>query len=188
MWYGWTTVTAPTEEPVSLTEAKLYLRIDVATEDAQISAQIAAARLWLENVLRQSLVTRTLEHRLDAWPAPAYRLPMGPVQSVTSVTYTDTDGAAGTVGASNYTLVDGRLLLADNDATWPSVSLRGLAGVAVRYVAGYGAAAAVPADLKQFVLAHLAVQWFNRDEIASDAERQVKRLETNLRGMYGREL
>ena len=188
MWYGWTIVTAPAEEPVTLTEAKAYLRIDVATEDATLTAMIAAARQWLENLLRQSLVTRTLEHRLDTWPAAGYRLPQGPVQSITSVTYVDTDGASGTVDASNYTLVDGRLLLANNDATWPSASLRSQAGVAVRYVAGYGAAAAVPQDLKLYVLAYLSVQWFNRDEVAVDSVRQLTRMETALRGLYGREL
>lgn len=188
MWYGVTTVSEPTEEPVTLTEAKSYLKIDVSTDDTPITSMIGGARRWLEHVLRQRLVTQTVEHPMDCWPNPHYRLPEGPVQSISSISYVMDDGTSDTVDSATYTLVDGRIMLATSTATWPSVSLRRYAPITVRYVVGYGDAEDVPRDLVDELLAYLSVQWFNRDELASDSERQIRRLETRLRGKYGRAL
>ena len=73
------------------------------------------------------------------------------MQSISSVTYLDADGATQTVAGSVYTLDNadehGRawVLLQDGEE-WPDVGDYGNA-VTVTFVAGYGAAAAVPAAL-----------------------------------------
>ena len=142
-------VTPPAAEPVSLAEAKLYLRVDSETEDTLISGMIIAARTYAERVLRRALITQTLELTLDDWPAGnTITLPMPPLQSVTSLKYTDDDAVEHTLAASEYLVdtasVPGRVVLKD-DYSWPTDDLRESGAIKVRYVAGYGAAGtAVP--------------------------------------------
>jgi hypothetical protein len=64
--------TEPTEEPVTLAEAKLHLRIDEIgsssdghPDDSLVSVMTTAARDWAEHFLRRSLVTKTYELTLD---------------------------------------------------------------------------------------------------------------------------
>jgi len=56
---------APALEPVSLTEAKLHLRIDTTAEDVLISSLIKAARQYCENYQRRAYITQTWELWLD---------------------------------------------------------------------------------------------------------------------------
>jgi len=142
------TVTPPAAEPVSLAEAKLHLRVDIADDDTLISGLIVAARSYSERVLRRALITQTLELVLDGWPnGNTIKLPMPPLQSAT-VKYTDDDAVEHTLPASEYIVdtasVPGRIVLKD-DYSWPTDDLQESGAIRVRYVAGYGAAGtAVP--------------------------------------------
>lgn len=65
---------APTEEPVSLEEAKLHLNLDLddTTWDAKIKSLIVAARFHAENVCRRVFVTQKYDLYLDAFPFYTY--------------------------------------------------------------------------------------------------------------------
>ena len=63
-------VTPPAEEPVSLAEAKLHLRVDFPNEDALITALIAAARQAAETLTGRQLVTARWKLVLDSFPGP----------------------------------------------------------------------------------------------------------------------
>jgi uncharacterized phiE125 gp8 family phage protein len=161
--------TAPTEEPLSLVEAKLHLRVTVSTEDALITSLILAARERCEELSARSFVTRTYALYLDGWPCgDSLLLPMPPIQSVTSVTYVDSAGVTQTMPSSDYYLAasGGRLVLAYG-AGWPATALRGRESVIVRYVAGYGAASVVPAWCKHSMRLLLAHWYMNREEVTS---------------------
>ncbi len=67
-------VTAPIEEPVSLAEAKLHLRVDYSNDDLLIAALITAARQHAENDTRRALVTQTWRQVLDQFPAPGVNI------------------------------------------------------------------------------------------------------------------
>lgn len=67
-------VTGPSEEPVSLAEAKLHLRVDDNADDALISALIVAARQHAENDTRRALVTQTWRQVWDQFPAPGVNI------------------------------------------------------------------------------------------------------------------
>lgn len=173
-------VTAPTVEPVSLTEAKTQCRVDIADDDTYISALITAARSHLEMIARPQLamITQTWECLLDDWPGgDTLELRPYPLQSVTSVKYTDQAGAETTYSSANY-LVDtysepGRLRL-KTGASWPSASLRELNGVAIRFVAGYGAAGtAVDMQLRQAILLLVAHWYENREPVLTTGAQAV---------------
>ncbi|MBR8219796.1 head-tail connector protein [Burkholderia vietnamiensis] len=63
---------APAEEPVTLEEAKLHLRVIDSSEDALISLLISAARVHAENVCRRVFVTQKWDLFLDAFPFYTY--------------------------------------------------------------------------------------------------------------------
>ena len=161
------TYTAPTEEPVSLAEMKLHLRVDHSDEDALIAGLITAAREQCELESRRTFCTATLEQRWERWPwAGGFPLHRGPVQSITSITYTDEDGTTGTMSSSDYLLykeTDPATVVLKPGAEWPAVDLMPGASIAVRYVAGYGAAAAVPQRYKQAIKL-MAAHWYENRE------------------------
>lgn len=160
-------ITAPTEEPITLAEAKLHLRVDTDADDALITAFITAARQWAEEYTWRAFVTQTWDYALDAWPHNGQiYMPRPTLQSVTTVTYTDENGSAAVMSDADY-FVDvikkpGRIVLNSN-STWPSVTLRRSSGIVIRFVAGYGAASAVPEQVKAAIKLIVGDLYENRE-------------------------
>lgn len=148
-----TIVNAPSEEPLTAADAIAQLRLDTSQLDGLLDARIVAAREYAERYTSRALTTRTYDWTLDAFADILY-VPMPPLQSVTSITYIDTAGTTQTLATSEYTVdtasQPGRILPAHNKS-WPST--RGhVNDVTIRFVAGYGAAAAVPYAIKAAML------------------------------------
>ncbi len=187
------TYTAATEEPVSLAEMKLHLRVDHTEEDAMIASLITTAREQVELEARRTLCTATLEQRLERWPwAGEFVLYRGPVQSITSITYTDKDGTGGTMASGDYVFykeTDPPMLVLAPNAVWPAVDLMPGYSIAIRYVAGYGAATAVPQRYKQAIKL-LVGHWYENREpvvigtIATQIPMAVRALLDTDRGGY----
>ena len=159
-----TLVTAPTEEPVDMTTLKQHMKVTIPDDDVLIQSYLVAARTCVEDAYDRALVTQTWDYSLDAfpWSAQSIELPIWPLQSVTSITYTDYLNAPTVWNATNY-FVDavkkpGRVVLAVNQA-WPTVQLRAANGVVIRYVAGYGAATTVPYTTRTAILL-LVEHWY----------------------------
>ena len=167
---GYALVTPPATEPVTLAEAKLQCRVTANDEDATITALIVAAREHCENQTGRSFITQTWRADFVRFPCAGapFRLPKGPVQSVSSVKYYDDFGADTTLDASGYHLdLTGQLakLWLAVDEVWPTIQVQSNA-VRIEYVAGYGAAAAVPQAIKQAMLL-LIDHWFeNRGAVS----------------------
>lgn len=160
-------VVVPAEEPITLAEAKLHLRVTSSAEDALLTDLIQAAREYCEMVSKRSFVTRTYDLALDAFPCCGYiKLPAPPVQSITSVTYVDSTGATQTMSSDDYYLAnpEGNLVLGYGKS-WPSAILRPQNAITVRYVAGYGAASAVPAWVKHAIKLMVGHWYMNREEV-----------------------
>lgn len=162
------TITPPASEPVTLSEAMVHLRIDAPADGPHpeamlIETLISAARAHVEAETNRALITQTLEARWDAW-RDVLELPRAPVQSVTSVTYVDEAGATQTLAGSAYRADVAGLVARVTpafDTAWPAA--RAVTGaVAVRFVAGYGAASAVPAPLRAAMLLLIGHLYENR--------------------------
>ena len=141
--------TKPATEP--LTEAKTQLRETSSDFDAQITSQIGAARHAAETRTGRSLITQTWKATLSAFPSvDTIQLSRPPVQSITSVTYLDTDDVRQTFAAANYTLDKfgrGFVSLAE-DAFWPSGVKEQAGSVEITFICGYGSASSdIPGDL-----------------------------------------
>lgn len=165
-------VTAPVEEPVGLEEAKAHCRVDHTTDDAYIRALLESARQHVENYTRRKLITQTWDYKIDRFPCGTVEpieLPHPPLQSVTSVKYLDISGVEQTWPASEYIVTApvgehaerGRISLADGK-TWPD-ALYLMDSVRIRFVCGYGDAAAVPSGIKQAILLRVGDLYTNRE-------------------------
>ncbi len=150
-------MTAPASEPVTLAEAKLYLRVDNTADDTLIGDMIVAARMAAEHFLRRSLVTQAWKVSYDDYVDVCTPLPMGPVTAITAVESVARDGSTQTVATTAYTLN------AAQDAVNFDFIVIGFR-VDITYATGYGSASAVPAPIKQGLLAHIASMYDTRGE------------------------
>lgn len=156
-------VTAATEGPVTRDQAKVHCRVDTGADDTYIDALIAAATTYAERFTRRTLVSQTLELRLDSWPH-VIELPP-PVTSVASVKYVDLDGVEQTLSASLYdvdTYSSPARVVPAYGETWPTARATNNA-IVVQFVAGYASGSAVPAEIRQAVLLMVAHWYENRE-------------------------
>lgn len=166
-------LTPPALEPVSLAEAKLFLRLDQAEEDDLLGTLITAARLMIEAASGRMLIEQGWRIVIDRWPERGeIRLPLSPVSAIVAARVYDALGVAQAVASGALEL--------DMVADPPVIRVRGdvpeigrmRGAIEIDIVAGYGAAAsAVPALLRQAVL-RLAARWFEQrgDVVGRDAE------------------
>ena len=147
--------TPPSEEPITVAEAKASpsLRVAVATDDTDIGTLITTARKLAETYSLHALVTQTWELVLDGFPTGGIVVPMPPLQSVESIKYIDTDGVEQELDALLYSVDDDSipgLIVPAYGETWP-VTRDEVNAVRVRFVAGFGDASDVPEDIKSWV-------------------------------------
>jgi len=141
------------------------------TGDPLLNILIVAARQHAEQVLRRYLITQTVDAYFHEFPDADddehLRFNLPPLQSVTSITYTDIDGVEQTLDSSRY-LVDAVSRPARIEAAyglvWPSTREQ-MNSVRVRFVAGYGDAANVPACIKNWMLMRIKTLWDGRDQL-----------------------
>lgn len=162
-------VTDATSEPVTLEEARLQCNLlpDDSTEwDGHLVDWIKTAREYAEHYSGRSLVARTLEMALDAFPqcAGPIELDMPPVTSVTSVKYDDTAGVEQTLSTaawrfSAYGQAPRRITCAYG-YYWPATRCQSDA-VRIRYVVG----ASCPKAAKSAMLLMIGHLYENRQEV-----------------------
>ncbi|MFW0776996.1 MAG: head-tail connector protein [Rickettsiales bacterium] len=150
-------VVAPTNEPITLTEAKLYLRVDHVDEDVLINDLIVAARMHAEHWLKRSILTQTWKLAYDDYLTEEVLLPMGPVSSIDNVTIIDRDEDSEVLDSGLY------YLNASKDAIIFDECLSAHR-IEITYVTGYGDASMVPKSIKQGMLSHIASMYDGRGE------------------------
>ncbi|MBB4121589.1 head-tail connector protein [Martelella radicis] len=163
-------ITPAAEEPVTLDEAKAFLRLDSSDEDALVGDLITTARDYLEMVTGLSLVTQEWRLYRDDWPTSGMvSLAHGPVTAVGAVTLYDGEGAASAVSLDRARL-DGRARPARFYLPDLAGRKTGLNGIEVDFTAGFGPAADVPDVARQAILRHVAHMFAFRGVVAADQQ------------------
>lgn len=179
---GLASVVAPLFDPISLAEAKAHCRITSTDEDGLIAGYIFAARQYVENDCHLRIITQTLDYTIDdGWPCVMSRgwyrqrieFPIAPVQSITSVSYVDGNGATQLLDPSQYIAVNvglaaqsGRPYIAPAyGIEWPDARCQP-ASVTVRFVAGWDLSS-VPNPIMQALRLLISHADQNREAVAS---------------------
>jgi uncharacterized phiE125 gp8 family phage protein len=166
--------TPPTEEPITIDEAKAHIRqVDNDDEDDLIAGLIVAARQYCETKTNRAFVTQTWYWKADRFPCwqPIW-LPRPPLVSITSVSYIDQTGATQTWAATTgYQLSKPAGTFASYARLMPAYGVNypipryQLEAVTIEYVCGYGSSADVPDGIKA-AMKLLIGHWFeNRESV-----------------------
>ncbi|PAP79622.1 hypothetical protein B1759_14980 [Rubrivirga sp. SAORIC476] len=101
-------VQASQAEPVSLAEARAYLRVTATSEDSLIEQLVTAARLRVEETTGYALGEQRRKLTIERWPCSGVlEIPSPPLLSVQSVKVADFDGVMQTLAAEEYSVIPG---------------------------------------------------------------------------------
>jgi uncharacterized phiE125 gp8 family phage protein len=184
----YTVTTGPTEEPITLEETKLFLRVDGDDDDTLIQALIKAAISQGEKYTGRFFVQRTITGQFaDVASSRCERYPFvelrrAPLVSITSFKVF-TDGAFADIPSDDYQLKDqssyARILIVDgltaDDVPYP---------LQVIFVAGYGEAKVVPDDIKTALKEHVAFMYENRGDVHAVGKETMPIQSKSLYGKY----
>lgn len=164
-------VTAPGSEPITLDEAKAYLRVDDSTEDTLISALITAARRKFENDTLHYLLPQTWELYLnrDEITIEPISINKSDITAISSVKYYDSSNTQQTLSTSDYqTAIQGKPS-SIQIITMPTIYDR-LEAMVIRFTLGYANAGAVPEDIKLAIKLLLATWYENRQTVVTGTQ------------------
>lgn len=150
---------APSVEPLTVEDVTPQLRIDYADDNIELRTLITEARMWAEeNELGRALITQTVTEKFKSFADSGLELRWPPVQSITSVSYVDTNGDSQTLATTYYELghhLGVPVCRLKYSQIWPSTRDQEDA-VTIVYVAGYGDAASnVPVPIRQAMVAYM---------------------------------
>jgi len=127
----------PDVEPITLSEAKAYLKVEHDAEDVLITHLITAARQYVEGQYGYALITQTITAGYNSWKL---RLPLSNAIDVVSVSYYNASNVLTAIDSDDYnldaigkpnciTFAEGFIFPTVYDRSTPIV---------VEYTAGYG--------------------------------------------------
>lgn len=163
---------AATEEPVTSLNAKDFLRIDLTDDDEIVNALITACTNQLEKYTNRVFVQRTFKGSFsllqlsDFEEYPYVQIRRAPLVSITSVKAM-VGGELVDISSDNYQLKEkngfSRILFTESiscdDVPYP---------LEVIFVAGFGAASAVPQDIKTAIKQYMLFLYENRGDVLPD--------------------
>jgi len=159
-------LTAPAIEPLSVADAKAFLRVEHDDDDAIIAALISSARNHVEVLTRCGLITQTWRLILDEWPRDGrIRLRLGPLRSVAAARIYDQANVATELDATCFIVDAATGLIATPNGSLPAPG-RSTAGIEIEVVIGFGTAADVPQTLLQAIRMIVAHWYENRGLVA----------------------
>lgn len=163
---SYTVTTAPAAEPITLTEAKAHLKVDISDEDALITSAIKAAREWLEEYTGLKFYTQTITEYWDEFTNECFYLGVYPIQSVTSVKYIDIAGDEQTLSSANYKadLIKRPCRIESAYGTNFPSTRQEINAVYIEYIVGYGVAADIPENIRHSLYLLIGLIYENRED------------------------
>lgn len=173
---GLVLLTDATVEPITVSDAKAFLRIDPSdtNDDTLVTALISAARRHAENYTNRALISQTWDYWIDGFPpgtrAPGgwwdgvregalssliqaqgeIRIPKPPLLAINSITYYDTTDSPQLTDLTTLVIqpeISPAVVFPKIGQIWP-VTTRPRQAVQINFTAGYGTTAgSVPADI-----------------------------------------
>lgn len=162
-------VTPPAVEPVTIADARAFLRLSSSSEDALLERLLKTARELVEAETGLALINQTWRLRVDRWPRSG-RLALFkyPVTEVSMVVAYRPDGTAVSLPPETFQLQDGRRPQRLYMGSYPDAA--NLRGLEVDFVAGFGETPErVPEALKQAILSLTAHLYESRAGVDSAA-------------------
>lgn len=174
----YTVVEGPAQEPVTLQEVKLALKIDGDDLDSELTLLVQSAREQAEHETGLFLMAQVVRLDLKDWPADLL-INRAPVRGITSIKYWD--GAAWqNVDEDTYAFYqEGTMWRVDPETGWPSLGAARGPRVQVLFQAGFADASAVPAVAKRFVIAQVGA-WASSPEATTADKLELSPLLTGL--------
>ena len=195
-----TLVTAPASEPVSLADAKAWLRVDITDDDALITGLIPAARMVCEAICKKSFVNRQYMWTFDYFPnrlvvqpatvvwdswlnarlypytqAQVLTPPKTPLVSIDLIQYYDLTGTLQTLSSAAYTVETGTMgrVSPTPGTQWPATQDR-IGCVLITFTAGEGASSAnVDANVITAINMLVAHWYRNREAVMTGSATEV---------------
>lgn len=162
-------LTGPASEPITLAEAKAFLRVEHTDDDDVIAALIAGSRIHVEAATRRALITQTWRVVRDAWPTDGrLALAPAPLREVSAARVYRADGTTQSIDVAVLVVDKAAAPAVVAFAPWSlPVPGQARAGIEIDIEAGYGAATDVPEPLRQAIRLLVAHWYENRGLVAS---------------------
>ncbi|MFA6308624.1 MAG: head-tail connector protein [Clostridia bacterium] len=179
-------ITAPLVEPISLTEASLFLRIDegFTEDDDYIQGLITTARQFCEDFQNRAYITQTWEMSLndfsysisdkacDYYEKSLIEIPKGSLQKVNTFTYKDANGIVNDLTEDIDFVLSTRGILGricpPFGCVFPCEVLYPLDPIIINFTCGYGDVAdSVPLKIKQAIYLMVS-HWYDNRSVISD--------------------
>ena len=147
---------APTAEPVTLEEAKEFMRILDTDSDTLISSLIAVCREHVENITNRQLGVATFELTVSDFIS---KLPKNPIKSIEKIEYMGVDGNYLTLDSSTYYMYERHGIGYISYSEVPNI-LEHQKAVKITFIAGYEL---VPEAIKQYIKVKASTLYENRE-------------------------
>jgi hypothetical protein len=189
---NWIIKTPPVAYPITMDQAKKHCKVFNTDEDTIIQIYLGAACAIVERDLGRCLMPTTFQMFYDdfldiperslynyilgtippnrrAWNDDRMHLPLPPVQSISSIKYTDATGTVQTMASGDYVLDNVKepcFVYPAFGKSWPA-SRGDHNNVIIEYVAGYADASKVPLNYKSAILLLVGHLYENRQEVVA---------------------
>ncbi|MBN8532661.1 MAG: phage head-tail connector protein [Rhizobiales bacterium] len=177
-------VDGPQLEPVSLMEAKAWLRVDGAEEDSLIQALIVSARLMVEAQIGRVLLAQNWRLIGDAWP-PGESIPVkiGKVISVAGGRVFPAEGAPELMSSDDFAIERG----VEHDTIVPQrrpVPGRRRSGIEIDLRLGFGEMGTDVPEPLRLAIRHLLTHGFEQRGDMTEPARGLPPMVTQLLQPY----
>ena len=159
----------PASEPLSLAEAKTWLKLDAPDEDDLIRALIIAARLTVEAEIGQVLMAQNWRLIADAWPGETLLVRIGAIITVIGARVFDASNTPTSLPLNAFTILPERAPAALRISMLPTPG-RAKAGIEIDLRLGFGETATDVPEPIRLAIRQLVALWFEHRGDAGTGE------------------